>query len=30
MQSFKWYKDDDHLQPMRLKTDGVWLDPIFR
>lgn len=26
----KWYKDDDHLQPMRLKTDGVWLDPIFR
>lgn len=26
----KWYKDDDHLQPMRLKTDGVWLNPIFR
>lgn len=25
----KWYKDDDHLQPKRLETDGVWLDRIF-
>ncbi len=24
-----WYRDDDHLQPMRLKAEGVWLDPIF-
>lgn len=25
----KWYKDDDHLQPKRVMTDGVWLDRIF-
>ena len=25
----KWYKDDDHLQPIQLQSDGVWLDPIF-
>ena len=24
-----WYRDDDHLQPMRVKAEGVWLDPIF-
>ncbi len=25
----KWYKDDDHLQPNRVKTHGVWFNPIF-
>ena len=25
----KWYKDDDHLQPLRLEKEAVWLDRIF-
>ena len=24
-----WYRDDDHLQPLKIKANGVWLDPIF-
>ncbi len=27
---FTWYWDDDHLQPKRLRTHGVWLDPVFK
>lgn len=26
----KWYRDDDHLQPLRLKEEATWLDPIFK
>lgn len=25
----KWYRDDDHLQPMRLKEEACWLDQVF-
>lgn len=25
----RWYHDDDHLQPERVRSDAVWLDPIF-
>ena len=24
-----WYRDDDHLQPKRVRTHGVWLDSVF-
>lgn len=26
----KWYKDDDHLQPLRLEKEATWLDEIFK
>lgn len=25
----KWYKDDDHLQPLRLEKEAIWIDRIF-
>ena len=25
----KWYRDDDHLQPLRLEKEAIWLDQIF-
>ena len=25
----RWYKDDDHLQPRRIETDGIWIDRIY-
>lgn len=25
----KWYKDDDHLQPLRVEKEAVWIDTIF-
>lgn len=25
----KWYRDDDHLQPLRIEKEAVWIDPIF-
>lgn len=26
---FKWYADDDHLQPMQVRKHGVWFDSVF-
>lgn len=25
----KWYKDDDHLQPLRLEKEANWIDQVF-
>lgn len=25
----KWYRDDDHLQPLRIEKEAIWLDQIF-
>lgn len=25
----KWYKDDDHLQPLRLAKEAEWIDQVF-
>ncbi len=25
----KWYRDDDHLQPLRLEKEATWLDEVF-
>lgn len=25
----KWYRDDNHLQPLRLEKEGIWLDSAF-
>lgn len=26
----KWYRDDDHLQPLQLEKEAIWLDQIFK
>ena len=25
----RWYKDDDHLQPRQVETEGIWIDRIY-
>lgn len=25
----KWYKDDDHLQPLRIEKEAIWIDQFF-
>ena len=26
----KWYRDDDHLQPLQLQREAIWLDQTFK